>query len=571
MKKRFKLLTFVVCIVLATATFGILGGCNGIVGDLTFTGTTLPSANQGTAFSTVLPVATAPEGHTPTITYSLAAGSTLPAGLNFFPVTRTVSGTPTAAVNNATFNIVASAPNFRSVTATFTITVGPPIVEYIGALTFASTTLEQGFTGYVYNYTLPAAIAPEGHTPDITYALYGGDTPPAGLIFNPATRVLSGTPTAEVEGHTFRVIASAEEFVSATATFTIYIAEGGVIGFFGATVYAGINRALSYQLTASTGSGAAITFNTTDTMPAGLTLNAQGLISGTPTVVDDTSISVTASADGYTSVTAQVTINVVLNRATFGVYHADLRTFVGNSPFYDTQVTNWRGLVRTGVPFYTPFSSVGHYSDNGYFLEPTSGSSGDIIWRIYSSMATAATFRMSLGSQLPNADISMFSNADGTANREGGGHVISVNGSNIPFGRDGYSFSLLRRDVPATATEDGMNAIPIPFNMFTLATINLVQGLNIITFTVGGNDWQDKVDPEIPDANFLSSAWAPSIENIQLISAANVVWFMGYDALDVPQGPRDENLDSWYTYLNLARPASSPRPFASAPNTWTPG
>ena len=61
------------------------------------------------------------------------------------------------------------------------------------------------------------------------------------------------------------------------------------------------------QLVASGAEG--ITF-ASENLPAGLTLAANGLISGTPTVVGTYLFEVTASAEGATSTVASIALNV---------------------------------------------------------------------------------------------------------------------------------------------------------------------------------------------------------------------------------------------------------------------
>ena len=59
-------------------------------------------------------------------------------------------------------------------------------------------------TGTAVNFTLPAATGGNG---DITYTLTGA-TLPAGLTFDAATRVLTGTPTTEATAQTYTYTAA---------------------------------------------------------------------------------------------------------------------------------------------------------------------------------------------------------------------------------------------------------------------------------------------------------------------------------------------------------------------------
>lgn len=61
-----------------------------------------------------------------------------------------------------------------------------------------------------------------GFNGTVTYSL--SDAAPAGMSFNAATGVLSGTPTAEVD-QTFTITATGSGSGTATATLTLLIGE----------------------------------------------------------------------------------------------------------------------------------------------------------------------------------------------------------------------------------------------------------------------------------------------------------------------------------------------------------
>ena len=135
----------------------------------------------GTAIEPV----TLPEvaGGTPPLTYSLTPA--LPAGLTFDPATRMISGTPLAAAPATEYTYtVTDAVNASASVPLFSIEVKATDRPALGGLTYeVGTAIEP--------VTLPSIT---GGTPPLTYSL----TPalPAGLTFDPATRIISGTPTA---------------------------------------------------------------------------------------------------------------------------------------------------------------------------------------------------------------------------------------------------------------------------------------------------------------------------------------------------------------------------------------
>ena len=135
------------------------------------------------ALSCTLPAATGGSG---ALTYTLARK---PQGLVFASATRILSGTPLAAgTSTHTYTVTDSDGDSATLTVTIRIAAAPQ-----GHPAFSVTEFSiDGTVGSSLSMTLPAAT---GGTGALTYSLA---TPPAGLSFNAATRVLSGTP--EVSG-----------------------------------------------------------------------------------------------------------------------------------------------------------------------------------------------------------------------------------------------------------------------------------------------------------------------------------------------------------------------------------
>ncbi len=107
----------------------------------------------------------------------------LPAGLTFDPTTRTLSGTPTTEQTATTYTLTATDGDGNTDSLDLTIAVEPVVFRQ----PVANQIYVQGTT---ISTRLPAATA-AGTT---TYSIDPAE--PAGLKFDPATRTLSGTPTA---------------------------------------------------------------------------------------------------------------------------------------------------------------------------------------------------------------------------------------------------------------------------------------------------------------------------------------------------------------------------------------
>ncbi len=170
---------------------------------------TLPAATGGTAPHTY--ALTGPNGG--------EVSEAVP-GLTFDPATRVLSGTPTeGGATTLTYTVTDSATTPASVTRTFTVTVAELALPEQDDLAYP-------VGAAIDPVTLPAAT---GGTAPHTYALTGpngGEVSEAvpGLTFDPATRVLSGTPT---EGGattlTYTVTDSATTPASVTRTFTVTV------------------------------------------------------------------------------------------------------------------------------------------------------------------------------------------------------------------------------------------------------------------------------------------------------------------------------------------------------------
>jgi len=171
-----------------------------------FNGGALANATLTTPYSLQLNAAT---GGTPGYTYTLVTGSSLPAGLTLSS-TGVISGTPTAVGPN-TFSITATDSKGCNATAIFTLAV-----DY-SPLLLPLATLPDGIVGTVYpTQTLPSATGGKG-----PYTYVATNLPP-GLVFNPTTREITGTPTS---GGTFTVAVTVTDANgnTANATYTINV------------------------------------------------------------------------------------------------------------------------------------------------------------------------------------------------------------------------------------------------------------------------------------------------------------------------------------------------------------
>ena len=172
------------------------------------------------------------------------------------------------------------------------------------------------------SYTLDTAIddtilpATTGGSDDVTYTL--APELPEGLNFDPATRAITGTPSAAASG-TYTYTAT-DGATSASLTFNISIEAGdqqpvtvplsfgrGVLGSQNFTLFRAID---ALALPATTGGASETTYTLTPALPEGVIFDAVSrTISGTPTQSADGTYTYTAT-NGADSITLRFNISV---------------------------------------------------------------------------------------------------------------------------------------------------------------------------------------------------------------------------------------------------------------------
>ncbi len=240
---------------------------------LTLTPATLPGAIAGTAYAQVLTVNGGIAPYTTTLT------GTLPAGITFNAATRTFAGTPTQA---GTFNLGVTVTDSTggtaaTVTSAYTLTVATPNL----ALTPSAGALPGGTAGSGYSQTFAASngIAP------YAYAVSAGALP-AGLALNASTGTLSGTPTV-AGSFGFSITATDSTTGSAgtvTHAYTLALSAPTIV-VDPAMLPNGLLFVPYQQSMAGAGGTAPYTYAiATGALPTGVSLAANGVLSGTPNV-----------------------------------------------------------------------------------------------------------------------------------------------------------------------------------------------------------------------------------------------------------------------------------------------
>ena len=174
----------------------------------------------GAAITLALPAATG--GGVPLI-YRLAPlpdGLTLHAADADTVAAALLIGTPGAAMPATAVTYTATDANGATATLTFSISVVAPPAFDADAIPASDPTYTTTAGGAV-TLTLPAATSGAGI---LRYRLTPAASIPDGLTFDPATRILAGTPTGEIAATDLTYTVTDANFVTATLTFSLAVA-----------------------------------------------------------------------------------------------------------------------------------------------------------------------------------------------------------------------------------------------------------------------------------------------------------------------------------------------------------
>ncbi|MGJ4728833.1 putative Ig domain-containing protein [Luteimonas sp. SDU101] len=226
-------------------------------------------------------------GGTAPYTYSIMSGA-LPPGLSLNAASGEISGTPTA---TGTFNFVLVARDSTTGPgAPFGVASGYAITVAAPAITLSPASLASGAVGAAYGGNIVAA----GGIGPYSYAVTAGALP-AGMTLS-SGGLLTGTPIV-AGSYGFTVSATDANGQSGSQAYTLAIAAPSLTlsPAAGALPSALYNNAYSQVFTAAGGIAPYTYSLVSGALPAGLTLMADGSLSGTPTVSGSFSFSVRAT------------------------------------------------------------------------------------------------------------------------------------------------------------------------------------------------------------------------------------------------------------------------------------
>ncbi|SDQ35237.1 putative Ig domain-containing protein [Pseudoxanthomonas sp. CF125] len=314
---------------------------------------TLPDGAVGTPYSQAL----AATGGVGPYSYSLLSGA-LPVGMSFSSAGQ-FAGIPRSA-GTFSLNVRATDANGQTGTQAFTFDIAAP------TLTIVPATLPAGLPGAVYSQ----ALSTSGGVAPYSYSLLSGALP-IGLSFSSAG-VLSGTPTT-AGSYTFQVRSTDADGFSATVSYTVVIAAP-TITIAPGSLPAGVRGSAYTQTLTASGGMAPYTFALTGgTLPPGMSLGSNGVLSGTPAADGDFSFTVAATdANGFSG-----TMNFVWTvDAAASLAVDDVATMLSGSTTTIAVTENDTGVIASVAITSAPTHGTAAVSGLEVVYTPAEGFSG---------------------------------------------------------------------------------------------------------------------------------------------------------------------------------------------------
>jgi Putative Ig domain/Galactose oxidase, central domain/Bacterial Ig-like domain/Kelch motif len=463
---------------LLNSSTGVISGTPDIAGDFSFTvmvsDTTGATASQPYSITIIGPFSISTttlanwtvnqSGYSQTIattggaspySFAVVAGS-IPSGLTFNTSSGVITGTPTTP-GNFVFEIKATDSIGDSASQAYLITINQALA--ITTTSLANWTVNQP--------SYSQAITTSGGTAPDSFAITGGSLP-AGLSLDPASGIVSGTPSA-TGAFSFTVTATDASGATVSQSYAITINPALAITTTTLPNWA-VNESGYSQTIAIVGGTAPDSFAVTaGNLPAGLTLDpASGIISGTPTA--EGAFPFTVAAIDASGATADQSYSITITANPIQV-----TSVVVNQDFIPVNGASISGGVATLMTDGASGFTAGNQIVVGGFTGAQTGFNGT-----YTILTVS-------GSQITYADSNTQNVSTTTFNTEG--YAISVNSDNAansPSTTSSLEYSAKGAGAADTTTQRSMvDSIAYAFN----TPVNLAAGavqLGIGTGTTSG-------------------------------------------------------------------------------------
>jgi hypothetical protein len=299
-----------------------------------------------------------PQGGTPGYSNFTIVGGSLPAGMSLDPVTGVISGTPTVA---GPVNIQVQV---QDSTGAKTTTPYSFVVASLPVIT-SPTSLQD----WTVNQPYPTkTVVMSGGTPGYSNFVVTTGALPSGMTLNPATGVISGTPT-NTGTYSLQIQGQDSTGAKASYPYSFVINAAPVISAPASLPNWTVNQPYPNQQVALTGGtpGYSKYQVASGTLPTGLTLNStNGQLTGTPTSTGNFSIVI--QAQDSTGAIASKPYNFVINVAPSIAGPNSLPNWTVGQPYPPQTI-----VPQGGTPGYSNFTIVGGSLPAGMTLDPVTG------------------------------------------------------------------------------------------------------------------------------------------------------------------------------------------------------
>jgi hypothetical protein len=286
---------------------------------------TLPAGYIGSSYPSTVLAATGGAGVGSNYAWTVASGSSLPAGLSL-STAGVISGTPSgsAATTNAMLMVTDS-------TSSLSATVTLPI-QIKAAVSISATTFPTGYVGSAYSATQLTATGGSGNYS--TWSLVNGSSLPAGLSLS-SVGVITGTPSGSAGTSNFTVRVTDSASNTATASFSITIAAG--VSITSSTSLADGYPGTAYSSITLAATGGTNSYSDwsviSGAVPSGMNLSTIGVLSGIPATAG--SYAFTVRVTDSASNTATATFNLTV-RATLSITTTSLPSAAASNAYSQT-------------------------------------------------------------------------------------------------------------------------------------------------------------------------------------------------------------------------------------------